>query len=90
MLCDTEVTPQIEENVIQTFKVLHSKGVCHGDVRAANVLVQKDESVMLIDFERSVLNADKMMFLEEEDEIRLMLQFAKSKAYDLYWRDNGN
>jgi RIO-like serine/threonine protein kinase len=80
MLCETEVTPKVEENVIQAFKVLHSKGVCHGDVRAANVLVRKDESVVLIDFERSVLNADKLMLLEEEDEIRHMLQFAKSKA----------
>lgn len=80
MLCDTEVTPQIEENVIQAFKVLHSKGVCHGDVRAANVLVRKNGSVVIVDFERSVLNADKLMLFEEEDEIRSMLQFAKSKA----------
>ena len=80
MLCDTEVTPQIEENVIQAFKVLHSKGVCHGDVRAANVLVRKNGSVVIVDFERSVLNANKLMLIEEEDEIRSMLQFAKSKA----------
>ena len=80
MLCDTKVTPRIEKNIIQAFKMLHSHGVCHGDVRAANVLVMKDESVVLIDFERSVLNVDKMMLLEEEDEVRHMLQSVKSKA----------
>ena len=78
MLSDTKVTPQIEENIIQAFKMLHSHHIYHGDVRAANVLVRMDESVVLIDFERSVLNVDKMMLLEEKDEVRHMLQFAKS------------
>jgi RIO-like serine/threonine protein kinase len=80
MLSDTKVTPRIEENVIQAFKMLHSHRVYHGDVRAANVLVRTDESVVLIDFERSVLSVDKMMLLEEEDEVRHMLQFAKSNT----------
>lgn len=34
---------------------------------------------MTIDFERSVLNADRMMLLEEEDEVRHMLQSARNK-----------
>jgi RIO-like serine/threonine protein kinase len=79
MLCDTKVTPRIEKNVIRAFKTLHSHGVCHGDVRGANVLVRMDDSVVIIDFERSMLKVDKMMLLEEEDEVRHMLQFAKSK-----------
>jgi RIO-like serine/threonine protein kinase len=81
MLSDTKITMRIEKNVIQAFKILHSHGICHGDVRAANVLVRKDESVVLIDFERSVLNVDRMMVLEEEDEVRHMLQFAKSMSH---------
>ena len=80
MLSDTTVTPQIEKNVVQAFKLLHCQGVCHGDVRAANVLIRENESVVLVDFERRVLNADKMMLLEEEDEVIHMLQFAKSKV----------
>jgi len=43
-----------------------------------NVLVRKVESIVLIDFERSILNADKMMLLEEEDEVRHMLQHVKN------------
>ena len=75
-----KVTSRIEKNIIQAFKILHSHSVYHGDIRAANVRIRKDESVVLIEFERSVLNVDKMMLLEEEDEVRHMLQFAKSKA----------
>lgn len=78
MLSDMNITRRIEENTVQAFKTLHSYGVYHGDVRAANVLVRKDESIVLIDFERSVLNADKMMLLEEEDEVRHMLQHVKN------------
>jgi RIO-like serine/threonine protein kinase len=80
MLSDTIITQRIEANTIEAFKTLHSYGVCHGDVRAANVLVRKNESVVLIDFERSMLNADKMMLVEEEDEVRHMLAFVKSKS----------
>ena len=52
----------------------------HGDVRAANIIVRTDESVVLIDFERSILNADRMMLIEEEDEVRHMLQVAKNRV----------
>ena len=52
----------------------------HGDIRAANIIVRPDESVVLIDFERSVLNADRMMLIEEEDEVRHMLQVAKNRV----------
>lgn len=35
---------------------------------------------MIIDFERRVLNADRMMLIEEEDEVRHLLD-SKRKAY---------
>jgi tRNA A-37 threonylcarbamoyl transferase component Bud32 len=80
MLSETIITQRIETNTIEAFKTLHSYGVCHGDVRAANILVRNNEIVVLIDFERSMLNADKMMLVEEEDEVRHMLAFVKSKS----------
>ena len=73
------ITPRIERNVVNAFKDLHQHCVYHGDIRAANIIVRPDESVALIDFERSVLNADRMMLIEEEDEIRHMLQVAKNR-----------
>lgn len=42
-------------------------------------MIKSDESCVLIDFERSVLNADRMMLIEEEDEVRLLLE-SKRKA----------
>lgn len=38
------------------------------------------ERLCLLIFERSVLDVDKMMMLEEKDKVRHMLQYAKSKA----------
>ena len=70
----------MEANVIAAFDVLHKFRICHGDVRAANVLVKPDNSVVLIDFERSVSNADKMMLLEEKDEVRHMLQVCRTRS----------
>jgi hypothetical protein len=49
-------------------------------VRPPNVIVRADNSVVLVDFERSVSNADGMMLLEEEDEVRHMLQVAREKT----------
>ena len=81
-LSETAVTPQIEKNVVKAFKALHQHNVYHGDIRGANVLVRSDESVVIIDFERSVLNADRMMLIEEEDEVRHMLHFHKNRVID--------
>ena len=79
-MSEVVVTPQIERNIVRAFKELHHHNVYHGDIRAANIIVKPDESVVLIDFERSVLNADRMMLIEEEDEVRHMLQVAKNRV----------
>jgi tRNA A-37 threonylcarbamoyl transferase component Bud32 len=60
--------------VTAAYKNLHKRRICHGDVRAANVLVRNDDSVVLVDFERGFLDADRITLLEEEDEVRHMLQ----------------
>ena len=53
--------------------------MCHGDVRTANILVRPDESIVLIDFERSFVTADDVMLIEEEDEVRHLLQAKKTR-----------
>ena len=73
------ITPRIEENVKAAFETLHRRYVCHGDIRPANIIVRPDETVLLIDFERSVLNADKLTLVDEEDEVRHMLESGKSR-----------
>ena len=63
--------------MITVYKMLHKYSICHGDVRTANILVRDDDSVVLIDFERGLLNADKMMLIEEEDEVRHMMRMIR-------------
>ena len=46
----------------------------------ANVIVTPDETVVFVEFERSVANVDRMMLIEEEGEVRHMLQVAKSRV----------
>ena len=79
MLSKVSVTTAIERNVIAAFRTLHERGICHGDVRGPNILVRDDNSVVVLDFERSCSNADRMMLLEEEDELRHMLQAMKNR-----------
>jgi RIO-like serine/threonine protein kinase len=79
LLSKVVLNEAIETNVIAAFDMLHKHGIYHGDVRTANVLVRDDNSVVLVDFERSVSNADKMMLLEEEDEVRHMLASIRPK-----------
>ena len=80
-MSETIVNAKIERNVIGAFKELHRHNVYHGDIRAANIIVKPDQSVVLIDFERSVLDADRIMLIEEEDEVRHMLQVAKNRIW---------
>jgi RIO-like serine/threonine protein kinase len=77
-LSKVNVNDTIEKNVIIAYKMLHKLSIYHGDVRAANVLVRDDDSVVLIDFERGLLNVDKMMLIEEEDEVRHMMRAARA------------
>lgn len=74
------VTSMIEQNVIAAFAMLHKRGICHGDIRAPNVLVKDDNSVVIIDFERSCVNANRMMVIEEQDEVRHMLNAARMRG----------
>lgn len=56
--------------------------MCHGDVRTANIIVRPDESVVLVDFERSFVSADDIMLIEEEDEVRHLLQVKKNREME--------
>ena len=68
--------------MIAAFKELHKYRVCHGDVRTANIIVRRDESVVLIDFERSFMSADDVTLIEEEDEVRHLLQAKKRREME--------
>jgi serine/threonine protein kinase len=79
MFSDVVITPMITRNIHKAYDEIHSLGVFHGDVRSANILVRSDESVVIIDFEASILNADCSLIEEENQKVQLLLMAAKYK-----------
>jgi tRNA A-37 threonylcarbamoyl transferase component Bud32 len=79
MLSRLNFNSAVAKNVTRAFKEIHSRGVLHGDVRAENILVREDNSVVLIDFELSEIDADKETLKAEEREVQLLLQWWKQQ-----------
>jgi thiamine kinase-like enzyme len=73
MLHQAEFNPTISKNVLKAFAELHARKVCHGDVRVENILVRPNDSVVVIDFERSIMNADEKLLKEEMKEVQWLL-----------------
>jgi RIO-like serine/threonine protein kinase len=73
MLYQVKVTPNIKRNVIKAFKEIHARRVYHGDVRSENILVRPDNSVVIIDFERSEIDMDLISLNDEMEEVKHLL-----------------
>ena len=65
----------IKNNVVAAYKALHERGVLHGDIRGENVLVLRDGSVRIIDFDNASLLPEEDVDLtrREDDEVVIML-----------------
>ena len=70
MLYQVKYNPKIAKNVVKAFKEIHARKVCHGDVRGENILVRPDNSVVIIDFERSEMDVDLVSLNEEMLEVK--------------------
>jgi thiamine kinase-like enzyme len=77
MLYQVKVTPKIKRNVIKAFMEIHSRRVYHGDVRCENILVRPDNSVVIIDFERSEMDVDLVSLNDEMLEVKHLLASLK-------------
>jgi DNA-binding helix-hairpin-helix protein with protein kinase domain len=84
MLYQVEFNSMIAKNVMNAFKEIHAKGVCHGDVRVENILVKEDNSVVLIDFESSEMNADKDLLNEEMGQVKSLLAELKKRVLNYF------
>jgi RIO-like serine/threonine protein kinase len=73
MLYQVEFNSTISKNILNAFRKIHARKVYHGDVRVENILVRPDNSVVIIDFERSIVNANQSLLKEEMKEIKLLL-----------------
>jgi serine/threonine protein kinase len=65
----------VKRRVVAAYKALHEHGVLHSDVRRENVLVLRDGSVRIIDFDNASIlpEEDIKLTLREDDEVELML-----------------
>ena len=77
MLNEVMYMPQIGRNVVHAFKEIHRKGVCHGDIRSANILVRPDGSVVIVDFEMSKMDSGTQELRDEMKEVRCLLASLK-------------
>jgi RIO-like serine/threonine protein kinase len=80
MLYQVEFNSTISKNVMKAFKELYIRKVYHGDIRVENILVKSDDSVVVVDFERSIINADEKMLKEEMKEVKRLLASLKKKC----------
>jgi RIO-like serine/threonine protein kinase len=80
MLHQIKYTPNIGRNVINAYKQIHARGVCHGDVRCENILVRLDASVVVVDFEMSTIDADEDLLKSEMREVKYLLAALKDKS----------
>jgi RIO-like serine/threonine protein kinase len=80
MLYQVEFNSTISKNVMKAFKELHIRKVYHGDVRVENILVKSDDSVVVVDFEKSIINADEKMLKEEMKEVKRLLTSLKKRC----------
>ena len=80
MLYQVKYTPQIGRNIIKAFNKIHARGVYHGDVRAENILVRPDQSVVVIDFEMSEVDTPEESLMSEMREVKLLLAALKARA----------
>ena len=79
MLHQIKYTPNIGTNVTNAFKEIHARGVCHGDVRCENILVRPDGSIVVVDFEMSMIDADEDHLKSEMREVKHLLASLKGK-----------
>lgn len=61
------ITETVVRNVAKAYDEIHKLGVLHGDVRKENILVRQDESVVIIDFDRTEINNVSNELIQMED-----------------------
>ncbi len=75
---ERRVIPELMQRVGKTIKQFHQRGVYHADLNARNIMVDKDETVYLIDFDRgSIRHPGKW---QQQNLKRLKRSFEKFKA----------
>jgi thiamine kinase-like enzyme len=79
MLYQVGYNSKIAIGVLRAFEQLHSRKIFHGDVRVENILVRPDNTVVIIDFESSEMNASPDVLKREMEEVKSLLASLKPR-----------
>ena len=77
MLYKVQYNPTVAKNILHAFSELHARKIWHGDVREENILVRSDNTVVVIDFEWSEINAQPDKLEAEMEEVKTLLVWWK-------------
>jgi serine/threonine protein kinase len=58
----------IESRIVDAYAKLHKLGVIHVDIRPENILVLKDGSIRIIDFDCSCIASEERDLIAQEDD----------------------
>ncbi|KAF8959546.1 hypothetical protein BDZ97DRAFT_1390726 [Flammula alnicola] len=67
---------------LRALKGIHRAGVIHRDIRIDNLLVNEDNEVCIIDFDRAGLCPDRDVFAKEIDELRDIVTYIEENEGD--------
>jgi RIO-like serine/threonine protein kinase len=59
----------MKKNVSDAYNKIHELGVIHGDIRKENILVREDKSIVIVDFDHTMVNnvSERLIDLENHD-----------------------
>lgn len=81
------MTPEVEDRISEAYDNLHELGVIHGDIQPHHVLVLRDGSIRIIDFDNSyIAPIDSELVEYENEEIENMFNGLKGYKHSV-WGD---
>ncbi len=90
LLSTKSLSPTLWEKVGITIKRFHDNSIYHHDLNAHNILVDKDDVVYLIDFDRGEVRNNNQEVWQQANMARLQRSFLKEKTKlpTFYWQDD--
>jgi 3-deoxy-D-manno-octulosonic acid kinase len=88
ILSEQKITPDLWQNIGATIKQFHQQGIYHHDLNAHNILIDQQNKVWLIDFDRGE-QREVNTHWQQKNITRLLRSFNKenNKLANFYWQN---
>lgn len=87
VLRDKPLSMEVWGRVGQTIRRMHDAGVYHSDLNCRNILIDAQEKIWLIDFDKSERRARGTWTIENLERLQRSLRKESSKATGLHWKE---